>query len=147
VSIVCARFFDLFACPKKASPHHCGLPWAILCDRGRAGSIEPAVTFRAMMDRTRPAPASAEGAQEPCVVNRPPQRDKGRTHMRIDLAPTPQPTPRRLCLHIFCNLCVRVYALGFTVGGAPPFFFLAAVCKSCANKGVAKETSSLMPWH
>ena len=27
-----------------------------------------------------------------------------------------------------------------TVGGAPSFYFLAAVCKSCANKGVANET-------
>ena len=34
--IVCARFFDLFAFPKKASPHHCGLPWAIRCSGGQS---------------------------------------------------------------------------------------------------------------
>ena len=53
----------------------------------------------------------------------------------------PPATPRHLCLHSFCNFDDFVYSSSTAVVGTRAFLFLAAVCKNCANKGVAKETS------
>jgi hypothetical protein len=50
-----------------------------------------------------------------------PRNEKVRTHMRIDLAPAPQPTPRHLFLHIFCNFGEPVYSLRPAASGVPSF--------------------------
>jgi hypothetical protein len=61
--------------------------------------------------------------------------------MRIDLAPAPQPAPRHLFLHIFCNFGDLVYSFRYVAAGVPSFFSLATVAKAAQKKALPKRRS------
>jgi len=134
------NFLTFLPEPKKASPHRCGRPWAMECGIGRQRLFTRPSHPVQQVERhglRRPLPRVIN-----CITYLSAHRnEKVRTHMRIIYPPAPQPTPRHLCLHIFCNFGEPVHSLRSAVAGAQAFLFLAAACKSCANKGVAKETS------
>ncbi len=124
-SIICPRFFDFFAEPKKASPHRCGLPWAVLCGCGQPGALSRPSRSVHLDGTARPAPASyLLFSMGPWLFTRPPQREKGRTHMRIDCSSLPPATPRHLCLHTFCKQGLRFLCAPFhRMRCASIFFF------------------------
>jgi hypothetical protein len=102
--IVCARFFDFFAYPKKVTPHPCGLPWANKVRTRTSVAVDPAVTARAKVERARPAPASAAGPPATLFIIRPPQGEGAHPSAR-HLIPAPRRAPVTFFTHLLQLVC------------------------------------------
>ena len=135
------NFLTFLPEPKKASPHRCGRPWATKSGCGRQRLFTR--PSHPVQDRwnghglRRPPPSVCHHITFLSAH----RNEEGAHPYAHHLTPAPQPTPRHLFLHIFCNFSKPVYSLRPGRCRYAVFYSLAAVCKSCAKKGVAKETS------
>jgi hypothetical protein len=122
--VLCARFFDFFAFPKKASPHRCGPPWAA---KVRTREVTAILLGRHSPRKVKSRTASA-GLRRGCATaslrQSPTAAIKGaHPSARLFLASRPPTTPRHLGLHVFCCCLYQSLCRCQRLQHQPPFFF------------------------
>ena len=138
-------FLTLAPKPAKATPHSLRPTMGCFVRMRTADDHYPGRHGPCIwMERARSAPASFAGPPASHLFSRPPQRRRCAPICASNVVPPSSLLPATFVYTSFAIRIFGVYLRRPTVGGAPSFYFLAAVCKSCANKGVAKETFPLV---
>ena len=96
-------FLTLAPKPAKVTSHSLRPTMGYIVRIRAAVVVNPAVTARELVGTGAVRAGLLRGAASGITLLTTHRNEKVRSHMRIDCSPAPQPTPRHLCLHIFCN--------------------------------------------